>query len=140
MRCLSSSPPPLYTHTHTRARVHSPDMETKAPRRRIGRRTDTLDGREQEGKGEGGRVGEEKGRDQNGDGEEWGGSVLGVVVPNLGGPLAAFMFWRMSPGVSSRLAPCLGFHLHPFNAKGCPRHSGAPLRVLEATGCRCWVL
>ena len=63
MRCLSSSPPPLYTHTHTgaRARAHSPDMETKAPRRRMGRRTDTLDGREQEGKGEGGRVGEEKG-------------------------------------------------------------------------------
>ena len=36
----------------------------------MGRRTDTLDGREQEGKGEGGRVGEEKGGDQNGEGEE----------------------------------------------------------------------
>lgn len=95
--------------------------------------------------GERGREGrggeEEEGGDQKGEGEEWGGaarrSVLGVVVPNLGGPLAAFMFWRMSPGMFSRLAPRLGFHLHPFNAKGCPHRNGASLRVLEATGCRC---
>ena len=68
-------------------------------------------------------------------------SVLGVVVTNLGGPLAAFRFCRMSPGVSGRLAPCLGFHLHPFDGKGRPWRHGASLGVLEAVGCwRCWVL
>lgn len=84
------------------------------------------------GEGEGGRA-VEAGRPRR--------SFLGVVVTNLGGLLAALRFCRTSPGVSSGLAPCLGFHLRPFDGKGHPGPGGAPLGVLEAVGCwRCWAL
>lgn len=79
------------------------------------------------------RVGEGRGRQQR-------KSVLEVVVPDLGGPLAAFRFCRVSPGGPGGPGLFLGFHLHPFDSKGCPRLDGAPVRVLEAVGCLSAVL
>lgn len=93
-----------------------------------------MDGREQEGKREGAGWGEEKGGDQNGErgGVGWGSeSVLGVVVPNLGGPLwHTYMFWRMSPGVSSRLSCIWASIFIPSTPKAAHVVMGLP------SGCR----
>lgn len=65
-------------------------------------------------------------------------SVLEVVVPDLGGPLAAFRVYRVSPGGSGRLSLGLGFHLHSLDGEGLLCLRGTLVSVSQAVSrCRC---